>query len=211
MDYLKTLQLKTEMGVNQVLANPYIMAVVKVTLALYAAQIAPRAPDFLQKFFSNVYAKIFLIFVIVYLSEKDFQLAILIAVVFVLSMNALSGRGLFETFADYTGKYIPEGGFTLIEPKTMIYPGCQNITMEDLYNAFEGDRLKMQNAVQYSFKQLMAKTKSENSKDLLTKIAYAAGLPYNLSFDKPETAPYIATLLINYGYNIKDDCQPPYK
>lgn len=211
MDYLKTVQLKTEMGVNQVLTNPYIMAVVKVTLALYAAQIAPKAPDALQSFFSNVYAKIFLIFVIVYLSEKDFQLAILISVVFVLSMNALSGRGLFETFADYTGAYVPEGGFTLIEPKTMIYPGCNNITMDDLYKAFEGDSLKMQHAVQYSFKQLMAKSKSENSKDLLIKVAYAAGLPYNLSFSKPETAPYIATLLVNYGYNIKDDCQPPYK
>ena len=34
---------------------------------------------------------------------------------------------------------------------------------------------------------------------------------FNLSFDKPETAPYIATLLVNYGYNIKGDCQPPYK
>lgn len=211
MDYLKLLKLKAEVGINQVLENPYIMAVVKVTLALYAAQIAPKAPDALQSFFSNVYAKIFLIFVIVYLSEKDFQLAILISVVFVLSMNALSGRGLLETFADYNGNFVPEGGFTLIEPKSMIYPGCHNITMDDLYKAFEGDRLKMQTAVQYSFKQLMAKTKSENSKDLLTKIAYAAGLPYNLSFSKPETAPYIATLLINYGYNIKDDCQPPYK
>jgi len=211
MDYLKTIQLKTEMGVNQVLANPYIMAILKISLALYASQIAPRAPDFLQKFFSNIFAKIFLIFVIIYLSEKDFQLSILIAVAFVLSMNALSGRGMFETFADYTGKYVPEGGFTLIEPKTMIYPGCQNITMDDLYKAFEGDRLKMQSAVQYTFKQLMAKTKSENSKELLIKIAYAAGLPYNLSFSKPETAPYIATLLVNYGYNIKDDCQPPYK
>ena len=97
-------------------------------------------------------------------------MSILIAVAFVLSMNALSGRGMFETFADYTGKYVPEGGFTLIEPKTMIYPGCQNITMDDLYKAFEGDRLKMQSAVQYTFKQLMAKTKSENSKELLTLI-----------------------------------------
>lgn len=211
MDYLKTLQLKTEIGINQVLANPYIMTVLKLSLTLYASQIAPRAPDALQKFFSNVYAKIFLIFIIVYLSEKDFQLAILIAVIFVLSMNALSGRGLFESFADYTGKYIPEGGFTLIEPKTMIYPGCHNITMDDLYKIFEGDKSKMQSAVQYSFRQLVEKTKSKDSKELLTKIAYSAGLPYNLSFDKPETAPYIATLLVNYGYNIKGDCQPPYK
>jgi hypothetical protein len=69
----------------------------------------------------------------------------------------------------------------------------------------------MQSAVQYSFKELVQKTKSKDSKELLTKIAYSAGLPYNLSFDKPETAPYIATLLVNYGYNIKGDCQPPYK
>lgn len=211
MDYLKTIQLKTEMGVNQVLQNPYAMAVIKITLALYAAQIAPKAPDFLQMMFSNVFGKIFLIFVMIYLSEKDFQLSILIAVIYVLSMNALSGRGLLESFADYTGKYVPEGGFKLIEPKTMIYPGCNDITMDDLYKAFEGDNLKMQTAVQYSFKQLMAKTKSKDSKELLTKIAYAAGLPYNLSFDKPETAPYIATLLVNYGYDIKGECKPPYK
>jgi len=211
MEYLKLAQLKAEMGLNYVLDNPYAMAVTKVTLALYGAQIAPKAPEFMQKMFQYTLVKILLIFFIVYVSEKDFQLALLIAVIYVLSMNALSGRGLFESYADYSSEYKSDGKFKLIEPKTAIYPGCHDITMDDLYKTFEGDQLKMQDAVEYSFQQLMARTKSESSKELLKKIAYAAGLPYNLSFDNPETAPYIATLLVNYGFNIKGECKPPYK
>jgi hypothetical protein len=56
----------------------------------------------------------------------------------------------------------------------------------------------------------MKQIKSKDDKDKLIEIAYAAGLPYNLSFDKPETAPYIATLLVNYGYKVNDKCQPPH-
>lgn len=210
MEYLKQAQSTSEKGVGYILSNPYAMAVIKITLVLYAAQIAPKAPEFFQNMLKYTLMKILLIFFIIYISEKDFQLALIIAIIYVLSMNALSGRGLFESFAEYSPEYKTEGKFTLIEPRTMIYPGCHDITMDDLYKAFSGDQLKMQDAVQYSFKQLMAKTKSENAKELLIKIAYAAGLPYNLSFDKPETAPYIATLLVNYGYKLKDECQPPH-
>lgn len=210
MEYLRQAQSTTEGGIGYVLANPYAMAIIKVSLVLYGAQIAPKAPGFLQSLFQYTLVKVLLIFLIIYLGEKDFQLSLLIAVIYVLGMNALSGRGVFESYSDYSSEYKSEGGFKLIEPKTMIHPGCHNITMDDLYKAFEGDQLKMQDTVQYSFQQLMARTKSENSKELLKKIAYAAGLPYNLSFDKPETAPYISTLLINYGYKISDICQPPY-
>ena len=97
----------------------------------------------------------------------------------------------------------------MLEPKTMLYPGCSDVTMDDLVKMFEGDRSKMQNSVQYVFQELMLRTKTKDSKELLMKLAYAAGLPYNLSFDKPETAPYIATLLVNYGFEVNDKCHPP--
>ena len=210
MEYVKQAGDFIEKQIQYPMSNPYIMAFVKVTLALYAAQIAPTPPQYLSNLFKNTFVKIALITIIVYLSNKDLQLALLLSIIYVYGMNILAGRGMFESFADYSSEYKGSGA-KLLEPTTMIYPGCHDITMDDLYKAFEGDKLKMQSTVQYTFKQLMAKTKSENSKDLLIKIAYAAGLPYNLSFDKPETAPYIATLLVNYGYNIKDECQPPYK
>jgi hypothetical protein len=188
------------------------MAVLKVTLILYAAQIAPSPPAYITALFKNVYVKLLAIFLIIYLAEKDIQLAILISVIYVFGMNLLSGRGLLESFsnyAEYSNEYKSYGNMKLIEPKSMLYPGCESITMEELYKLFEGDNEKLQTSVQYSFQELMKNIKSKDDKEKLVKIAYAAGLPYNLSFDKPETAPYIATLLVNYGYKVNDKCQPP--
>jgi hypothetical protein len=209
MEYLSKAESYVESSVNYSLSNPYIMAIVKVGLALYAAQIAPKTPEYLQAWFQNTYVKLFAIGMIAYLGERDIQLAILIAIVYVFGMNLLSGRGILESFSEYSSAYTASGDFKLIEPRTAIYPGCEEVTMDDLYKVFEGDRAKMNQTVQYSFQELMAKTTSKDSKDMLAKIAYAAGLPYNLSFDKPETAPYIATLLVNYGFNVKDLCKPP--
>lgn len=209
MEYLRQTESYIESAAAYPLSNPYIMAILKVGLTLYAAQIAPKTPQYLQDWFQNTYVKLFAIGLIVFLSERDIQLAILVSIIYVFGMNLLSGRGILESFADYSSEYKPYSESKLIEPQTAIYPGCQNVTMNDLYKAFDGDRIKMNQTVQYSFQELMARTKSKDSKELLTKIAYAAGLPYNLSFDKPETAPYIATLLVNYGFNINDLCKPP--
>jgi hypothetical protein len=208
MEYVRQIQDFTERMLQYPMSNPYVMAVLKVTLALYAAKIAPSPPEYLSELFKNSFVKIALIFLIIYLSEKDIQLALLLSVIYVFGMNLLSGRGLLESFSDYSPEY-KSSGAKLLEPKTMLYPGCENVTMDDLYNTFEGDLTKFNTTVQYAFQDLIARSKTKNAKELVTKLAYAAGLPYNLSFDKPETAPYIATLLVNYGFDIKDMCQPP--
>lgn len=209
MEYIKQAETFVEKQLSYPLSNPYVMAVIKITLALYGAQIAPKAPGYLQDLLKNTFVKLILIALIIYLSERDLQLSILIAVIYVLGMNILSGRGFLESFSNYSSEYKITGNSKLLEPKTVLYPGCENITMDDLIKLFDGDRSKFSNAVQYSFQELMVRTKSKDSKEALMKIAYAAGLPYNMSFDRPETAPFIATLLVNYGFNVKDKCQPP--
>jgi hypothetical protein len=212
MEYIKKAETFIQSKIDYPLSNPYIMAVLKVSLILYASQIAPTAPAYITNLFKNVYVKLLLVFLISYLAEKDIQLAILISVIYVLGMNILSGRGIFESFsnyAEYSDEYKSYGNMKLIEPQTMIYPACTNITMQDLYKLFEGDNEKLQTSVQYSFQELMKNIKSKDDKEVLKQIAYAAGLPYNLSFDKPETAPYIATLLVNYGYKVNHTCKPP--
>jgi small basic protein len=208
MEYIRQAGHFVEDKLAYPLSNPYIMAVLKITLALYGAQIAPKAPTYLENLFKNTFVKLILIALIIYLSEKDIQLAVLLSIIYVFGMNVLSGRGPLESFASFSSEYKGSDA-KLLEPKTMLYPGCENITMDDLYKMFEGDHSKFANAVQYSFQELMLRTKTKDSKELLMKLAYAAGLPYNLSFDKPETAPYIATLLVNYGFRVKDTCEPP--
>ena len=92
MEYIHQAESFIESKLAYPLGNPYIMAVVKITLALYAAQLAPVAPVYLQNLFKNTFVKLFAIFLIIYLGEKDIQLAILIAIIYVFGMNLLSGE-----------------------------------------------------------------------------------------------------------------------
>ena len=47
------------------------------------------------------------------------------------------------------------------------------------------------------------------AKENLIKIARAVGLPYNVELND-NNAPLIATILLNYGYKISEDCQVPH-
>lgn len=202
-------KLNVDKYVQPVLKNPYIMAIIKITLILYAVQIAPRPPVFMTKLFENTLFKILGLFLILVFIQYDLQLAIIVSILYVLSINSLSGRGPFESFSNYSSEYKPYGNFKLLEPKTVIYPGCDKVTMADLVRLFEGDNEKLQTAVQYSFRELMKHSLDKPAKEALMKIAYATGLPYNLSLDNEENAPYIATLLVNYGYKVSDMCNAP--
>lgn len=207
MDTLNSIVKNADSAVQKTLANPYVMAVLKITLALYAAQLAPRLPSSVSLLFQNTFVKLLALFLIVYFAEHDFQLAILLAVVFVFGSNLLSGRGLFESFANFDASMKGDGKFTLIEPKSVIYPGCQNITLQDLITAFDGDHIKLQDTVNYSYRQLLSKVTSKDGKENLMKLAYACGLNYNRRFTD-EDAPYIATILMYNGFQF-GTCMPP--
>lgn len=207
MDSVKYTLSAVQKSSNFVLGNPYIMAIIKISLALYAAQIGPKLPSVAQQWLQNTYVKIALLIVMIYLSEKDFQLAVILAIAYVVLMNVLSGRGPLESFANYSSEY-KKSGQTLIEPVTMIYPGCEKLTMDDLGKVFDGDREELVKNANYAFRELIQKYKSQAGKETLTKIAYAAGLPYNRDFTD-EHAPYIATILMYQGMHLSDSCTQP--
>ncbi len=208
MDSINVVTKQADSLIKPALRNPYLMAVLKITIALYAAQLAPRLPSSVTSLLNNTFVKILAIAVIVYLSEKDLQLALMLAVLYVLSINVLSGRGILESFANYSSDYKKSDIFKLLEPKTALYPGCQNVTLNDLLQAFDGDHLKLHTAVQYSYAELLNSAKNKNAKEILMKMAYATGLPRNIEFND-ENAPYIATLLMYTGFHVGGTCTPP--
>jgi len=208
MDTLKQYTYMIEKNVDKVLANPYIMATLKVTLVLYAAQLAPKLPTEAQTWFDNTFVKILGIMLLIYLSNKDFQLAILIAVILVLGANLASGRQVLESFSPFSQTYNPASNQKLIEPKSAIYPGCSTVTLADIQAAFNNDNHKMQQGVEFAYHDLLGKLKDKTSQQRLETIARAVGLPYNIVISD-ETAPYIATLLMYYGFKFTENCQPP--
>lgn len=210
MESVKAVSRQVESYIDPLLKNPYLMAVLKITITLYASQMAPKLPNSVIKIFENTFFKIFAMTVMVYLSERDFQLAIMLAIVYVIGVNSLSGRGFTESFSDYSKEYKTSGNMKLIEPKSAIYPGCQKITKADLENMFDKDHIKLHTSLQYAYHELLASSKDKTSKDTLMKMAYATGLPYNIEIND-ENAPFVATILMYTGFNLGNDCAPPSK
>jgi hypothetical protein len=224
MESLKNIQESVQQNLNIVLQNPYAMAVLKVGIVLYASRIAPTLPSFVQDTLQNTFVKIILITLLAYIAELDFQLSILLAIVFVLGTNILSGRGMFESYGniesgqyqsdmskytDLLGKPVQVGKFRLQESSSDNYPGCNKVTLQDLIALFDGDAVKLQKTVQYAFQDLHGNLAPGKGKDNLMRIARAAGLPYNVELTDAN-APLIATILLNYGYKVSDDCQVPH-
>jgi hypothetical protein len=207
---------------QDLLSNEYFMTTVKILLILYASQIAPRAPAYITDLFKNTYVKVALIFLMFYMSQIDFQMSLILAIVIVLGSNVASSRKLMESFQqmtssdiEYVGTFNKNfkkfGNLKLLESQTEIYPGCLNVKVNDLLAMFNNDRYKLQAAVQSSFHDLLNNKKyvSMKDKERLLEAATAAGKPYNLDIND-ENAPWIATLLMNYGFKISNTCQPPY-
>jgi hypothetical protein len=220
---LNDLSTTVEKTIRPVMSNPYVMAVLKVGLVLYAARIAPAPPALASELFGNTYFKILAIFSIAYLSEVDFQLSILLAIVFVLGTNLLSGRRLLESFinegapfttdrakmTDILGDPNKFNTQTLLEGQTDNYPGCNNIKAADLLELFAGDNLKMQKTVNYALTYLMNRLPAGDEKSKLTAVAQLVGVPGNVVVVDDSTAPYIATMLLQYGFIVSDTCSAP--
>ena len=221
---LNDLSTKVEQTIRPVMTNPYVMAVLKVGLVLYAARIAPSPPALASRLFENTFFKIFTVFAIAYFAEVDFQLSILLAIVFVLGTNLLSGRKLLESFindggAPYTtdrskmtdilGAPNKFNKQTLLEGKTDNYPGCNNVSAKDLLDLFGGDSLKMQKTVNYAIRELMDRLPVGDAKSKLVAVAKLVGVPDNVVVVNDDTAPYIATMLLQYGFIVSDSCSAP--
>lgn len=225
MDSLSKAGSTVEKGVRSVLSNAYVMTAVKVSLILYAAQIAPRLPSGASALFENTFFKIFAVALIAYFASLDFQLSVILAVVYVLGVNAISSRNLLESFSDsrpgrfemdlkkitdLLGSPAPINKQSLIEPKANVYPGCTNITAKDLIDLFDGDKMKLQETVAYAMRDLMEKLpEGSDAKENLVKMARVVGTPYNADALTDDSAPLVATMLLNFGYIVSDTCKAP--
>jgi hypothetical protein len=208
METIKTISQTASGYAQKTLSNPYVMAILKITIVLYAAQMAPRLPSPVTALFSNTFFKVFALFVIAYLGERDIQLSVILAVAFVLGSNILSGRGVFESFSNFSNEYSTDPKFTLIEPKSVLYPGCETITVDDLMAAFDNDKLHLQNTVQDAFKELILQIPDKPTKEKLIYLSHATGVPYNVPLND-ENAPYYATILLYSGFQFGDKCRAP--
>lgn len=198
--------------IDKFFQNVYVMTALKVLVIIYGARLSPGLPSALDNLFTQTWFKILGIAVIIWLSYKDFPFALIMSIVFVLGINFVSGRSVLESYADYSPNYVIDNPQKLIEPKSNLYPGCVDLTMNDLLQYFSGDPKKLQDTLGYTYQQLEQNVYKVDSDSFnkMKDMAYYIGLPHNVDLTKNENAPLIATYLLMAGYNFTDSCSNPH-
>lgn len=99
--------------------------IIGLLLICYASYLRPSVPNGMSWLFDNFVARIAILSLILWTSNKNPTMSLVIALAFVVTLNVANGKGAFENF---------EG------PKTAILPGCLGLTMYDLLAAYNGDK-----------------------------------------------------------------------
>ena len=82
----------------KLLENPYIMGVVSLFIVLYGALVKPKLPEFLQYLMQNDFFRLFYIFLIAYIGDKNLVVSIVVAFSFMVLFGLLKEFEVQETF-----------------------------------------------------------------------------------------------------------------
>ena len=146
---------------------PYI----SLFIILYATHLGPTLPKKWLQFVNNAYFRIVAIALMMWTATSDPALSLVMAVLFVALVNRANNKNILENF-------------TWEGPQTGIYPGCLNMTVNDLLESFGNDEVKLAQAIAMS------------------------KIPANIDLSD-YYAPIIATYLMYSGFNLKSPCTPP--
>tara|TARA_Y100000996_G_scaffold413851_1_gene403082 strand:+ start:6164 stop:6481 length:318 start_codon:yes stop_codon:yes gene_type:complete len=84
-----------EKHLDDQMSNPVVMGVLQIVLVLYAGLVAPELPQIVKNIFDNKIGKILFIAMIAFIANKNATIAILLAIVYIITLDMLKT----ETFA----------------------------------------------------------------------------------------------------------------
>lgn len=92
--------------VNNALQNPYLKSGLALFLVLYSSMSRPELPSMIMLLFDNAIFRLLVLTLIVFMSNGDVQVALLVAVAFTVTLNFLNEQKIAEGFAErFTDKH----------------------------------------------------------------------------------------------------------
>ena len=78
--------------------NSYLFAVLTVFLTMYGPRLQPQLPESLRNLFDNIVFRGVVLFLIGYLSSNNFQVSLIVTIIFLVTMNILHTNEVLEKF-----------------------------------------------------------------------------------------------------------------
>ena len=101
--FSETFNIYTDKGLSWVHSNKYSVSTISLFLAIYAALVRPTLPSYVRKLFMNPVFRLVVIAYIIYRTNENPQVAVMIALAFLVTMH-LVNRQEVEGFAKIVDK-----------------------------------------------------------------------------------------------------------
>jgi len=121
---------KALVPVNNILRNDYVTAVVALFVVLYASNVAPRLPEVVMDLFNNPVFKVFVLFLVAFVANKNPAVALLVSIAFMVTLNMVNRQEAEEGFLDVIDSFA-DG------PRKENFGSCGSPRRES--EGFEGD------------------------------------------------------------------------
>ena len=84
-------------------SNKIVSTILTTFLIVYGGMASPNLPGFIRKMFENKIFKILILSLVVYSSNKDPKFAIMMALIFTITLTFIDQKNFFEKFTENTG------------------------------------------------------------------------------------------------------------
>jgi len=92
-----------QQNLDSLLSVPFVSSSVVLGLAFYGYKAGPELPSFVEELFENLFFKIFVGFMVLYMSTQNVMLSLVVSFIFVYGLGMLK-----ENFCNILGKeYVP--------------------------------------------------------------------------------------------------------
>ncbi len=189
--------------------SPIVVAqsIAKLLLVVYIGVFSQNMPRVMLELMNNVFFKSLMLFgYSVLVLSLNFSTAILVTVAVMVTFVVLGQYDQIEKFSVYSKTWTKaDPTQKYIEPTSDLFSGCLHVTKNDLLKIFMETAKNGQDSLKYTTRELYKNADLSNPEKSLMRFARNAGVPYNIQLND-ETAPYIATFLINKGFIISGTC-----
>ena len=100
MDIVNTSFKKVDNTITSFLSNPVYYGVLAIFLAMYGPRLSPKLPRVVRDLFNNNYFRFSVILLVIYMSNKDLSMALIITIAFILIMSLANSQEIKESFPD---------------------------------------------------------------------------------------------------------------
>ena len=98
MDIVSNSLKKVDSTLSGVLSNPAYYGILAIFLAMYGPRLSPKLPPSIRNLFINNYFRFVVILLIIYMSNNDLSLALIITIGFILVMSLANSQTMEENF-----------------------------------------------------------------------------------------------------------------